>query len=56
MIVGSLGGLTQNNIKRLLAYSSIANVGHALVAVAAGQVLGRDARAPSARALSGGAS
>lgn len=40
MIVGSLGGLTQTNIKRLLAYSSIANVGYALVAVAAGQALG----------------
>lgn len=43
MIVGSLGGLTQNNIKRLLAYSSIANVGYALVAVAAGQALGASA-------------
>ncbi len=40
MIVGSLGGLTQTNIKRLLAYSSIANVGYALVAVAAGQARG----------------
>jgi NADH-quinone oxidoreductase subunit N len=40
MIVGSLGGLTQTNVKRLLAYSSIANVGYALVAVAAGQALG----------------
>lgn len=43
MVVGSLGGLTQNNIKRLLAYSSIANVGYALVAVAAGQALGASA-------------
>lgn len=43
MIVGSLGGLTQNNIKRLLAYSSIANVGYALVAVAAGHALGAPA-------------
>lgn len=40
MIIGSLGGLTQNNIKRLLAYSSIANVGYALIAIAAGQALG----------------
>lgn len=40
MIVGALGGLTQNNLKRLLAYSSIANVGYALVAIAAGQALG----------------
>lgn len=36
MIVGSLGALVQTNIKRLLGYSSIANVGYALVAVAAG--------------------
>ncbi len=40
MIVGSLGGLTQTNIKRLLGYSSIANMGYALVAVAAGEELG----------------
>lgn len=40
MIIGSLGALLQNNIKRLLGYSSIANVGYALVAVAAGQELG----------------
>lgn len=43
MIIGSLGGLTQTNIKRLLAYSSIANVGYALVAIAAGKVLGASA-------------
>jgi NADH-quinone oxidoreductase subunit N len=43
MVIGSLGGLTQTNIKRLLAYSSIANVGYALVAVAAGQALGAPA-------------
>jgi NADH-quinone oxidoreductase subunit N len=40
MIIGSLGALLQNNIKRLLGYSSIANVGYALVAVAAGQEFG----------------
>ena len=40
MIIGSLGALTQTNIKRLLGYSSIANVGYALVAVAAGQKAG----------------
>lgn len=40
MIIGSLGALLQKNIKRLLGYSSIANVGYALVAVAAGQELG----------------
>ncbi|MCA8901440.1 MAG: NADH-quinone oxidoreductase subunit NuoN [Hyphomonas sp.] len=40
MIIGSFGALTQTNIKRLLGYSSIANVGYALVAVAAGRDLG----------------
>tara|TARA_B100000749_G_scaffold214098_1_gene168921 strand:- start:929 stop:1702 length:774 start_codon:yes stop_codon:yes gene_type:complete len=40
MIIGSLGALTQTNIKRLLGYSSIANMGYALVAVAAGKELG----------------
>ena len=43
MIIGSLGALMQNNIKRLLGYSSIANVGYALVAVAAGQEMGAPA-------------
>jgi len=40
MLIGAFGGLTQTNIKRLLGYSSIANVGYALVAVAAGKDLG----------------
>lgn len=40
MLIGAFGGLTQTNIKRLLGYSSIANVGYALVAVAAGKELG----------------
>lgn len=40
MIIGSVGALVQTNIKRLLGYSSIANVGYALVAVAAGQKFG----------------
>lgn len=40
MLIGAFGGLTQTNIKRLLGYSSIANVGYALVAVAAGKTLG----------------
>lgn len=31
MIVGALAGLAQSNIKRLLAYSSIANIGYALL-------------------------
>lgn len=40
MIVGAFGALNQNNIKRLLAYSSIANMGYALVPVAVGAELG----------------
>ncbi len=36
MIVGAFGALTQTNIKRLLAYSSIGNVGYALIALACG--------------------
>ena len=40
MFVGSFGALGQNNIKRLLAYSSIGHVGFALVGVAAGGVMG----------------
>lgn len=43
MIVGAFGALAQKNIKRLLGYSSIANVGYALVAVAAGAELGAGA-------------
>jgi NADH-quinone oxidoreductase subunit N len=34
--VGAFAGLSQNNIKRLWAYSSIANIGYALVGLAAG--------------------
>jgi len=36
-VIGGLGGLMQKDFKRLLAYSSIANMGYALLAVAAGQ-------------------
>ncbi len=36
MVVGSLGAIAQTNIKRLMAYSSIANVGFALVGMATG--------------------
>jgi NADH-quinone oxidoreductase subunit N len=36
MVVGNLIALAQQNIKRMLAYSSIANAGYLLVAVAAG--------------------
>ena len=38
--VGAFGGLMQKNIKRLLAYSSIANMGYALLAIAAGTTVG----------------
>jgi NADH-quinone oxidoreductase subunit N len=40
MLIGAFGALQQTNIKRLLAYSSIANVGFALIAVAAGEEAG----------------
>jgi len=40
MLVGSFGALLQTNIKRLLGYSSIANMGYALVALAAGYEFG----------------
>lgn len=36
MMVGAFAGLKQNNIKRLMAYSSIGNIGFALVGVVAG--------------------
>ncbi|HTK35158.1 MAG TPA: NADH-quinone oxidoreductase subunit NuoN [Caulobacteraceae bacterium] len=36
MAVGALAGLVQKNLKRLLAYSSIANIGYALMALATG--------------------
>jgi NADH-quinone oxidoreductase subunit N len=35
MFVGNLGALVQNNVKRMLAYSSIAHAGYVLVAFAA---------------------
>ena len=36
MAIGSLGALMQTNIKRLMAYSSIGNMGYALVGLSAG--------------------
>ena len=39
-LVGAFGGLMQKNIQRLLAYSSIANMGYALLAIAAGTTVG----------------
>ena len=38
--VGALGGLVQKDLQRLLAYSSIANIGYALLGIAAGTTLG----------------
>ncbi len=40
MLVGSIGALRQTNIKRLMGYSSIGNMGYALIAVAAGAEIG----------------
>jgi NADH-quinone oxidoreductase subunit N len=40
MVIGSFGALAQRNIKRLMAYSSIANIGFALVALSAGTARG----------------
>lgn len=38
--VGSFGGLAQKDLQRLLAYSSIANIGYALLGIAAGTTAG----------------
>lgn len=40
MMVGAFGAITQTNIKRLLAYSSIGHVGYALVGITAGTAAG----------------
>lgn len=40
MTLGNLGALVQNNVKRMLAYSSIAHAGYLLVAFAAGKEIG----------------
>jgi NADH-quinone oxidoreductase subunit N len=40
MIVGAFAALVQNNIKRLMAYSSISNMGFAMVGLVAGTVEG----------------
>jgi NADH-quinone oxidoreductase subunit N len=41
--VGAFGGLAQKDIQRLLAYSSIANIGYALLGLAAGTSAGLQA-------------
>ncbi|MEC9291190.1 MAG: NADH-quinone oxidoreductase subunit N [Pseudomonadota bacterium] len=43
MVVGSLAATVQNNLKRMLAYSSIANVGFMLVGLATGTTNGMEA-------------
>ena len=40
MVLGAFAGLAQNNIKRLMAYSSIGNMGYALIGVAASGAMG----------------
>jgi NADH-quinone oxidoreductase subunit N len=40
MTVGNIAALTQNNVKRLLAYSSISHVGYILLGLVAGNELG----------------
>ncbi|WP_122468766.1 NADH-quinone oxidoreductase subunit NuoN [Brevundimonas lutea] len=41
--VGAFGGLAQRDVQRLLAYSSIANIGYALLGIAAGTAEGLQA-------------
>jgi NADH-quinone oxidoreductase subunit N len=43
ILVGNLLALRQDNLKRLLAYSSIAHLGYVMIAVIAGGVLGAEA-------------
>ena len=43
MIWGGIAGITQHNLKRLMAYSSIANIGFALMGLAAGSIKGVEA-------------
>ena len=43
IVVGNLGALLQDNMKRLLAYSSIAQAGYLLIGVAAGSIQGAEA-------------
>ncbi len=42
MIVGNILALAQQNVKRMLAYSSIAHAGYMLIGIAAGSDTGRD--------------
>lgn len=40
MVIGAFGALSQHNFKRMMAYSSIGNVGYALIGLAAGTAEG----------------
>ena len=51
MTVGSVTALVQNNIKRLLAYSSIAQVGFVMVGIVALSIDGGERRAAAPRGL-----
>jgi NADH-quinone oxidoreductase subunit N len=42
LTVGNLAAITQNNVKRLLAYSSIAHIGYVLLGLVAGNQTGLD--------------
>jgi NADH-quinone oxidoreductase subunit N len=46
MSLGNLAALRQDNIKRMLAYSSIAHAGYLLIGVVAIALVGQDARGP----------
>ena len=43
LVVGSFAGLAQRNIKRLMAYSSIGNMGYALIGLVASSAMGVEA-------------
>ena len=43
MVLGTVAGVTQSNIKRMLAYSSIAHAGYLLVALISGNDVGKGA-------------
>ncbi len=43
MIAGSLGGLVQRSVRRMLAYSSIAHAGYLIMAMVAGNIVGKGA-------------
>jgi NADH-quinone oxidoreductase subunit N len=46
MTIGNLAALRQDNVKRMLAYSSIAHAGYLLIGIVALAVVGADARGP----------